>query len=136
MGTRKGTLTTTLSTSRAREPMARHMRPLLRPMLMWSHGMTPSTPIWSRRSTRISFGSHHETNHSLYSVATNVHNLFDPFATSSLSLEASCQYSQLEQTHLSDIKRSDRLRTNLILRYLAEKKKKKKKKKYSALIPA
>ena len=125
--------------------MARHMRPLLRLMLMWSHGMTPSkfltyallftsdtvstkyfefsfpgTPIWSRRSTRISFGSHHETNHSLYSVATNVLNLSDPFATSSLSLEASCQYSQLEQTHLSDIKRSDRLRTNLILRYIAE----------------
>ena len=74
----------------------------------------------SRRSTRISFGSHHETNHSLYSVATNVLNLSDPFATSSLSLEASCQYSQLEQTHLSDIKRSDRLRTNLILRYIAE----------------
>ena len=37
-----------------------------------------------------------------------------------LSLEASCQYSQLEETHLSDIKRSDRLRTNLILRYIAE----------------
>merc|ERR1712203_585224 len=63
----------------------------------------PTTPIWSRRSTRITFGSHHETNHSLYSVATNVLNLSDPFAISSLSLEASCQYSQLEQTHLSDI---------------------------------
>merc|ERR1739842_215290 len=46
----------------------------------WNHGMTPSSPTCRRRSTRIFFGSHLETNHSLYSVATNVLNLSDLFS--------------------------------------------------------
>merc|ERR1711971_556220 len=88
-------MTTTLSTSRAREHMLKPMRLLLRHMLTLSHGMIPSTLTWSQRSSRISLGSHLETNHSLYSVPLNVLNLSSP--TSSLSLEASCQKYQLEQ---------------------------------------
>ena len=122
---RRGTSTTTLSTSRltssllkihfksywgnhfrAREHMLKPMRLLLRHMLTLSHGMIPSklpgktkfmpkivpipcpfaraaktiplfpgTLTWSQRSSRISLGSHLETNHSLYSVALNVLNL-------------------------------------------------------------
>merc|ERR1719352_1920387 len=95
---RRGTLTTTLSTSRAREHMLKPMRLLLRHMPTLSHGMIPSTLTWSQRSSRISLGSHLETNHSLYSVALNVLNLsLSP--TSSLSLEASCQKYRLEQKY-------------------------------------
>ena len=87
-----------------------------------SYSPFPGSPTCRRRSTRIFFGSHLETNHSLYSVATNVLNLSDPLiATSFLSLWASCQTISLNKKHLGDNNRmSDRLRTHLIPRYIAE----------------
>merc|ERR1711971_402258 len=96
---RRGTLTTTLSTSRAREPMLRPMRLLLRHMPTLSHGMIPSTLIWSQRSSRKSLGSHLETNHSLYSDATK--------------MSSTCLHQHPPDSHLKPLAKNISLNKNL-----------------------